>query len=306
MLYKIAVKVEADAFANSSYQIKIDNYLVEVGIDERNRVVELCVSMKVTNYKDFLPSVGVDPANGLTTIFMQDSPLLYMLTRLAQHIEALGSFWFGIKKVYWDRPKRSWIPENEDEAKALETSINDYQEQPVEKSDFAEMSPEMLHSLLQNKINQEYLVLPMSFYREGCNDFNSRRYTTAFINFYFYLDDLYGEGNTKNHKIKEKFKSSLHIKKAIAQVIQDFKEPNNSDNLLQIKRFLHEEKYDLSIEGIIDLIVQVRGNLSHFSQKSTKKKGHPLNQDEFRTMAYLLMSICVYTFIELTTGEMPK
>jgi hypothetical protein len=93
----------------------------------------------------------------------------------------------------------------------------------------------------------------MSFYREGCNDFKSRRYTTAFINFYFYLDDLYGEGNTKNHKVKEKFKSSLHIMGAINQVIQDFQEPDNSENLLQLKKFLNEENYDLSTEGIIDL-----------------------------------------------------
>jgi hypothetical protein len=306
MLYQIAIKVEADAFANNPYKIQVDNYLVEVRTDDRNKVIELCISMNVKNYEDFLPSVKVEPTNGLTTIFMQDSPLLYMLTRLAQHIEALGSFWFGIKKVYWDTPKRSWIPENKDEAKALETSINDYQEQPVEKSDLEEMTPEMLRSLIQNQAKQEYLVLPMSFYREGCNDFKSRRYTTAFINFYFYLDDLYGEGNTKNHKVKEKFNSSLHIREAINQVIQNFQEPDNSENLLQLKKFLHEEKYELNTEGIIDLIVQVRGNLSHFSQKSTKKKGHPLNQDEFRTMAYLLMSICVYTFIELTSGEMPK
>ena len=40
---------------------------------------------------------------------------------------------------------------------------------------------------------------------------------------------------------------------AINQVIQDFQEPDNSENLLQLKKFLNEENYDLSTEGIIDL-----------------------------------------------------
>jgi hypothetical protein len=66
------------------------------------------------------------------------------------------------------------------------------------------------------------------------------------------------------------------------------------------------ENLNFDEEGIISLIVQVRGNLHHYSQKSSKKKGTPFNQRDFETMAYLLMTICLKTFCYLTTGEKPK
>ena len=83
MLYQIAIKVEADAFANNPYKIQVDNYLVEVRTDDRNKVIELCVLMKVKNYEVFLASVKVEHTNGLSTVYMLDSAVLYMLAMFA-------------------------------------------------------------------------------------------------------------------------------------------------------------------------------------------------------------------------------
>jgi hypothetical protein len=85
-----------------------------------------------------------------------------------------------------------------------------------------------------------------------------------------------------------------------------FLEPSSKKHLDKLKEFLAMEKLNFDKEGIISLIVQVRGNLHHFSQRSSKKKGTPFNQKDFETMAYLLMSICLMTFCNLTTGEKPK
>jgi hypothetical protein len=46
--------------------------------------------------------------------------------------------------------------------------------------------------------------------------------------------------------------------------------------------------------------------LAHFSQKSTKRKGHAFNQYDFRGVAYLLQAVCMFTFSRLTTGEPPR
>lgn len=306
MLYQITVKVEAEATCQRPYKVEVDNFILEVMVNSDKLVEALSISRRVKNYQDFLPQVCSDLKSRITQINLRDSEICFFLVDLAQHIEALGSFWFGVKKIYWESPKRAWIAETPEEQKALEFSPNHFQEQARENKCYREMSPEMLVSLVHNRRLHNHLVLPMSFYREACNDFGSARYTSSFINFYFYLDDLYGQGKTKNKEVEKLFKSSEQVIQAVQQTIQLYQDKKSSENLDELKKFLQLEKKEFTIDGIIELIVQIRGNLSHFSQKSSKKKGHPLNQIEFRTLALLMQSICTHTFIKLTTGEMPK
>lgn len=308
MLYQIIVKVESEATYHQPYKLEIDNCncVLEVILNSDKVVEELKIAMRVKNYQDFLPKLSSDISSHITQIILQDSPLYFFLVEIAQHIEAIGSFWFGIKKIYWESPERAWIPETADEEEAIKFLPNHFKEESRENKCYREMSPEMLKSLVLNRPIHRYLVLPMSFYREACNEFSSGRYTSSFINFYFYLDDLYGQGQTKNKAVEKLFKSSEHIRQAVQQTMQLYEDAESSENLEELTKFLDMEKKEFNIDGIIELIVLVRGNLSHFSQKSSKKKGHPLNQRDFRSMAFLMNSICTHTFMELTTGELPK
>lgn len=306
MLYQITVKVESEAIYHQPYMLDVDNFILEVMLSPDKVVEKLNIAQKVKNYQDFLPEVSSDIKSHITQVSLRDSPLCFFLVDLAQHIEALGSFWFGIRKIYWESPKRAWIAETPEEQEALEFLPNHFQRESHENKCYREMSPQMLASLVQSRRLHKHLVLPMSFYREACNDFNSGRYTSSYINFYFYLDDLYGQGKTKNQEIEKLLKSSQYVRQAVQQTLQLYQEIESLDNLEELKEFLNLERKEFSVDGIIELIVQVRGNLSHFSQKSSKKKGHPLNQRDFRSMAFLMKSICTHTFMELTTGEMPK
>ncbi|POZ87766.1 MULTISPECIES: hypothetical protein [Petrotoga] len=151
----------------------------------------------------------------------------------------------------------------------------------------------------------EHLIIPLSFYQEGRNEFELKRYINAYYNFYFYLEDLYGNGKTKNYQIRREFLKSNQLKEAVSKTIEEFKNGPSKKHYKNLKSFLKLESCSYDIEGVISLIVKVRGNLHHFSQKSSKKLGHPFNQKDFETMAFLLMSICVKTYTRLTTGEKP-
>lgn len=306
MLYQIIVKVEAEAIFHQPYRLTVDNFILEVMVNSNKVVEALSLAFQVKNYQDFLPEVRSDIESRITQVSLRDSPLSFFLVDLAQHIESLGSFWFGIKKIYWENPKRVWVAETPEEKEILEFLPNHFQYEDHENKCYREMSPEMLKSLVHNRHIHRHLVLPMSFYREACNEFSSGRYTSSFINFYFYLDDLYGQGKTKNKEVEKLFKSSEHVRQAVEQTILLYQDAESAEILEELKEFLEMEKKELNVDGIIELIVQIRGNLSHFSQKSSKKKGHPLNQRDFRSVAFLMKSICTHTFFELTTGEMPK
>jgi hypothetical protein len=304
MLYQINVKIDADAVYHQSYRVEIDPFILSIRLDQNNVVEALDIALRVKNYHDFLPEVSSNRHSRIIQIRLRDSSLSSSLIDLAQHIESIGSFWFGIKKIYWESPKRGWVAETPEEEKDLEFTTNNFQQESHENKCYQEMDPARLKSMIENYHLHRHLVLPMSFYREGCNEFSSKRYTSSFINFYFYLDDLYGQGKTKNKDVENLFKSSKHIRHACEKAIQDFQD--NPKNLEELKEFLEMEKKTFNVDGLIELIVQIRGNLSHFSQKSSKKKGHPLNQRDFRSVALLIQTICILTFTELATGEQPK
>jgi hypothetical protein len=306
MLYQITVKVDADSVYDQPYRLEVDNFILDVILGQNKVVEALNIALRIKKYQNFLPEVSSDIESRITQIKLRDSSLSSFLIDLAQHIEALGSFWFGIKKIYWESPKRGWIAETPEDEKDLELITNDFQREFHENKCYREMAPEMLRSLIRDRQLHRNLVLPMSFYREGCNEFSLKRYTSSFINFYFYLDDLYGQGKTKNKEVENIFKSSEHIRSAFEEAICLFQDKASSKNLEELKEFLEMERKTLSVDGLIELIVQIRGNLSHFSQKSSKKKGHPLNQRDFRSVAFLMKSICIFTFTELVTGEQPK
>lgn len=306
MLYQITVKTDADSIYHQPYRLEVDHFILDVILGQNKMVEALNIALRIKNYQDFLPEVSSNIESRVTQIKLRDSSLSFPLIDLAQHIESLGSFWFGIKKIYWENPKRRWVAETPQEEKDLALMINDFQTESHENICYREMSPEMLESLIKNRHLHRNLVLPMSFYREGCNEFNSKRYASSFINFYFYLDDLYGQGKTKNKEVENLFKSSEHVRKAFEEAIRFFQDEENSENWEELKEFMQMEKKAFSVDGLIELIIQIRGNLSHFSQKSSKKKGHPLNQRDFRSVALLMNSICIFTFTELTTGEQPK
>lgn len=306
MKYQIEVEIEADAICERLFEVTVNEYIVEPLVDENRRLRALLLSVGVQDYSSYLPTVTRDPSTNMVSIMLRDGELAHRLIDMAQHIEAIGSFWLGIGKVYWERSTRRWIGETPEELDLLKALPSDWKQTRSEKELKMKVTPEILGSIIANRSLHANLTLPMSFYREGCNDFKRGHYANAFVNFYFYLDDLYGAGATKNKQVEERFKGSKHIRAAVQEVIDELVSPGPSENLAQVMMFLRDERKSLSVDGIIELFVQVRGNLAHFSQKSTKKKGHAFNQFDFRGIAYLLQAVCIFTFTRLTTGEPPR
>lgn len=306
MKYQIEVEVEADAVCERQSAVKVNEYFAEPLVDDNGRLIALLLSISVQDYSSYLPTVSRDPTTDMLTITLRDGELADRLIDMAQHIEAIGSFWLGIAKVYWERPTRRWIGDTPEELDILKTLPNECIHTRSEKELEMKVTPEILGSIIANRRLHANLTLPMSFYREGCNDFKRGYYANAFVNFYFFLDDLYGAGATKNKQVEDRLKRSVHVRAAVKEAIDELVNPGPSDNLAQVMSFLHDEHKKLSVDGIIELFVQVRGNLSHFSQKSTKKKGHAFNQFEFRGIAHLLQAVCIFTFARLTTGEPPR
>lgn len=266
----------------------------------------MAISRKIEKFEDDLPNFS-KIKNGEYHLYIPVSSFHDDIIELAKHIESLGSFWFSIRKINWEEPEIIFIPENEEEKRIIEKrGVNNFKSFQKYRPSLIEMNPRVLKEVIENQEMYEHLVIPLSFYREGRNEYIQKRYINAFYNFYFFLEDLYGNGKTKNKQIREEFLKSRHLTYAVKQTIREFKEGPRKNHIENLKKFLKLENCSLDLEGVIFLIVKVRGNLHHFSQKSSKKMGHPFNQKDFETMAFLLMSLCLKSFCFLTTGEKPQ
>jgi hypothetical protein len=210
---------------------------------------------------------------------------------LLQHIESLGSFWLGVRRIDWRTAEEGWEPEDEQERKSLGLrTFRRSSKYPVEPQPVIQG---MLAEIVQSHERLAHLTIPMAFYREGNNAFLGHQYVNAFYNFYFLLEDLYAEGKVSNKEVSKRFKNSPQLRQAVEEALQHLAEPANARHLRRIQEHLSHDNLSLSVDGVLDLIVKMRGDLHHFSQRSTRPKGHPLNQHKFESPAYLLLSICL-------------
>lgn len=123
------------------------------------------------------------------------------------------------------------------------------------------------------------------------NEYAARRFINAFYNFYFILEDLYGSGKTKNYDILKVLRSSDEFKESLNWI---FKTQLNDDrHKTNLYNFCNEEGITYNINGLIELLVKVRGNLHHYSSRSTKHIGTPFNQDDFESIAFMTMGLSV-------------
>jgi hypothetical protein len=209
MIYSVTVKVEGETFVKQPYSLAVGVYNISVKCNEKKTVNELNIQRKVHNYDEFIPLMI--PGNHIHTLNIPYNPYHQEIIALLQHLESLGSFWFCLKKIYWDDPNVEWIPENEEEKGKVKINNvkfhEEYDNTPIE------MSPLLLKEIIDLQDLYKHLVLPLAFYREGRNEFRSQRYVNAYFNFFFYLEDLYGRGKTNNTQLEQAFKQSIQFLK---------------------------------------------------------------------------------------------
>ncbi len=289
MRYQLSARVESDSILPGPLDLHDGPILVRLIGEPGGPITQIIVSKVVTDYSDHLP--GIDPSPPVPTIHLSGHPADQELIELLQHFEAIGAFWLGIQRIHWNRAERQWIAESPEEQQALDIYSfgQEFEYPPTETPVF----PPVAEELLRFRDRFRHLLLPMSFMREGLNEYRTHRYINAFYNFYFFLEDLYGEGNTKNRLVLRAFQSSQELTWAITEARSALEQPNLLQHVDELREFLKQERCSDDANGLLELLVKVRGNLHHFSQRSSKLKGHPLNHTTFRPVAYLALGTCM-------------
>jgi len=259
---------------------------------------EVAVVTSVVDYASFLPSFKIDQA---PTISVPANPYLNDAVDLLRYLESMGGFWMGIKKIHWSEARLEWIPESDQERSQLSV-LAVSQRLNFERSP-AHFRAEILQDIILKRGRNQHLTIPMAHIREALNEYYEMRFVEAFINLYFFLEYVYGEGNTKNRLIVKSFLRSSQLRGTIERVLDELSQPDMSRHRGRLEAMLKNERLPLSVDGIVEHIVKTRGQLHHSVKGSTRDQRNPMNQWEHETTAYVLLQICMRTVSMIFSGQ---
>lgn len=314
MLLVATAEVEANAYAEP-FVLDVPPYRLEVGVDDDNYWCEIRITKRVVNWRDSLmhpvvhegtpePSANIRPpgdARGETNGDIED------LRDLLRHLESFCGYALAVDYMDWFCPKLEWIPENPEEEAGM--TVSEWDVHHVSTPKPIEVDRKLLQKAVLNRVQTSHLDIPLSFYREGKADYARSRYVNAFFSFYFFLEGLYAGGRSSEREVIGRYLQSSQLRRSAEITLEQFtsmKDPNGGRHALKLQVFLKELDLSWDAEGLLRLLVRMRNLLFHYSHKSRGvRRGQPLNQAEYESLAALAMYLCVQCLVPLVTGSMP-
>lgn len=275
---------------------------------EGDRLVGVSVEKRVSGYEKVLPTItdGLDGANSVIAMPHLESRLHREMVEALQYIESVGSLWLTIESVDWSDASWEWVAESPEEQALL--SISSANLKMTSSSALTPVSAEHIGKLIAMRPRvHDTLVVPMSFFREGANDYSNHRFVNAFINFYLYLEHMYGNGKTQNSQIEREFLGSEYFRSGISTWQSAQTDLQGVQHIERLKKFLEKRGWEYSDEKIVRLLVRMRGEAHHSSRTSNKPQGNPFNHADYYTPAWLCMGLCVHSITRILDRlEVPK
>ncbi len=230
------------------------------------------------------PGITLGSDRGLRTELLSD----------LQQIEGLLAFRFKVSRIRWDTARSESVAETEEERGLGAYSLQMTRSIPDWRA--GELTAQAAEKLTERIVDHPELTVPLSFWREGNNDLHSFRFINAFFNFYFVLEGHYANGKTGNDEVQRQFMRSDQLKGIVSRILPAHLNNGVTPNALM--EALERSRLDSSVNGVITLLIKTRGEVHHYSERSTRLQGNPLNQENYAAVAFLAGHIATDTLRE--------
>lgn len=294
MILKIETEINGNFKIENNFEVKYHPYKICIKSNDKEKKYLISIAKRIYNYSSLIPKLEL--VGQEKTIKFPQENFLENEIELLQYIESFGAMDKEIYDINWENISIEWIPESEQEKK--EITIKKYSRSLSFKNEKELLSQDWLFNTIIHKRRLEHLTLPFSFFRNGLKHYKEFQYQEAFLNFYLMLEGVFGNGKFKNDKIKSEFTKSPILIQSIEKLLSNLK---NS----QLKHYEWFEemsnKYNKepNIESVIHIIVEQRGNLSHFSNKTPDRNKNPFKDKDFDSLAFISLMICKYVSNDL-------
>lgn len=290
MKYSLTCKTDSNAALEKPIILENGVYQYEFIPNADSILHEIRISVRVPNPQAFQSKIEQGGVAGAKAHFKitRDFRIHNSIVSQFQRLESLLAFSGEVlERIRWDQPKEDVVFESEEERSMADIFSVHMTEEYDKKS--VKLTQNALEKIVGVSGRFDMLIAPMAFWREGTIDYHAFRYINAFFNFYFILEGLYGDGKTKNRDVEEQFANSAVLRKAVEDQIQRYKADRNPYHRDRITKLLKDRSKELDVDGIIHLLVKMRGELHHFTNNPNRPQGTPFNHKAFHAIALLGM-----------------
>ena len=279
MLFQVTAEVEGEFALVSDLQVPVDDLVVDL-LATNGRLTSIRISTHV-KAEDFATGF----ASGLRIVINARSDVLDRLTRYLQTMESNLAFASvgGLARVRWDQLKERRIPETLDEQRFVSFPGIDFTDfyEPLRR----ELTNSETESLVRASSNFDNLVIPKAFWREALAELIGLRFIQAFQGFYYVLEGLFANGKSASKEVIKAFSRSDVLTTVTARVIPTHL--NDDSYGSQLRGFYESQGCSTDVPGTYKLLVEMRGHLHHFQQRSKKPQPTPFDQTKYESLANL-------------------
>lgn len=282
---RIALKAELIGNMVVTTPVTAKHHPYSFEIYKENEKIWLKVTKPVKDYEEYLTKLFVK--DEIVNIHIGSGDIFNDLLEWLQYIEAMGAFNFGVEKVLWDRATYCWIAETDEEH--MKTPLAEYTRTPQEGGQKKRLTNSNLFNVVIYRRQLKDLYIPFTYYKEGQRFFHECNYYFAFINFFMMLEYCFSGGKFRTAEMIKNFKAEKVLKLSILQFLSmpSMQKGDTIWNWLE-NECKHYSKA-LDFEGLVFLLVTIRGELAHASVKSEKRYR---NDVELRPLVVAISTIC--------------
>lgn len=253
--------------------------------DENGFLNRIRIISEVTDPNAYFFYKDVDEQAGAITnrIGYEEDVMQSLITEL-QELESFLAVHGNLKQINWRKVTWEYYPETEEEHARFQIIPPWFFLHELKSDEPTILPPDQLRMIVQQKKGYDSMIVPMAFYREGKNEYGEAKYINSFFNYYFIFEGLYGSGKTKNDAIEQEFKKSKDFRGFVENLIKQFDEGENGAKE-QLVALLKNRNQSYTVDGIIRLIIKMRGELHHYIHQSSKLQGTPFNHADFKIIA---------------------
>lgn len=283
MRLEVQAIIEGGFIINSPVTVKLHPY--DLLIFQENNTYFISISKKVADYEKYMTKCIYD--NGIPTISLTKYEIYKDIIELLQYIESSGSFNIDIKKIGWDEPQITWIPEIKEE-RGIMPLLSHQRNKDKSKKPKLLRSQSLMNILMYRKMLRENHI-PFTYYKQAKNLFEEQSYYFAYINYFMMLEYCFGNGKFKKDALLKAFKSSGLLMKSVKTAFELLNKKGSDNNRKWLREECKRRNKNYDENSLIDIFVEYRGIISHACKKSEK---YLYNDRELFSITFILSLVC--------------
>jgi len=259
------------------------------------RIAIVAPIRKPERFRTTMDTTHPEPTS--TVVFEMDDELVAQIRAEFHALESQLSFRFPLCRIMWEWPHFELIRETAAEREAFQ--VYGYGTKEERRRAPMPADEDAVIDVVKSRFVFAPLTVPLSFYREGLAEYDQFRFISAFVSFYFVLEGLYGQGNTKNRLVEKAFTDSSTFRNAvIASLAAAGREQPGM--YARVTAAFAAGELALDETGAARFLVRTRGRLHHFTNSVRRLEGTPFTHKEFEVAAFLAKIITTFAL----SGEM--